>query len=253
VPRREPADDRHRLMGEAPATIEDAARFLHPTTGCWQRLLEPGGLTVACEAPYRWRYPVRVADDRWLELPIRALGSDPQRAVASLIPNQASFPVVRALAEAMTRLARPLDAQAVVGPPTLGMALSPLVAEALGFERYIPLGYSRKFWYRDALAQDVRSLTTPGEGKKVYLDPNQVPLVAGRRVVVVDDTVSNGTTLAAVARLLAAAGADLCGVVVAMRQGTGWQSVAKSLRVPVLGVFDTPRLCWGGDGWYPER
>jgi adenine/guanine phosphoribosyltransferase-like PRPP-binding protein len=230
----------------------DPARFLQPTTDCWQRLLERGALTCAQQPPFRWRYPARLPDGRWLELPIRALASDPDRAVASLIPNQAAFIVVQALAEAMTRLARPLDAQVVVGPPTLGMALSPLVAEALGFDRYVPLGYSRKFWYSDALAQDVRSLTTPGEGKKVYLDPSQVPLVAGQRVVVVDDTVSNGTTLAAVARLLAAAGAELCGVVVAMRQGTGWQSVAATLGVPVLGVFDTPRLRWGVDGWYPE-
>lgn len=228
------------------------ARFLQPTTDCWQRLIERDALECALQPPYRWRYPVALPDDRWLELPIRALASDPDRAVASLIPNQTAFPVVRALAEAMTRLARPLDAQVVVGPPTLGMALSPLVAEALGFDRYVPLGYSRKFWYSDALAQDVRSLTTPGEGKKVYLDPSQVPLVAGQRVVVVDDTVSNGTTVSSVARLLAAAGAELCGVVVAMRQGTAWQSVAASLGVPVLGVFDTPRLRWGGDGWYPE-
>lgn len=241
-------------MSDAGASAGDAtaARFLHPTTDCWQQLLERSALACALQPPYRWRYPACLPDDRWLELPIRALASDPDRAVASLIPNQAAFTVVRALVEAMTRLARPLDAQVVVGPPTLGMALSPGVAEALGFARYVPLGYSRKFWYQDSLSQDVRSLTTPGEGKKVYLDPNQVPLVRGRRVVVVDDAVSNGTTVSAVARLLEAAGAQLCGVVVAMRQGTAWQSVAASLKVPVLGVFDTPRLRWGGDGWYPE-
>lgn len=230
----------------------DAARFLHPTTDCWQQLCAREALSCSLQPPHRWRYPVSLPGGRWLELPLRALASDPDRAVASLIPNQASFTVVRALADAMTALARPLGAQVVVGPPTLGMALSPLVAEALGFTRYVPLGYSRKFWYSDALAQDVRSLTTPGEGKKVYLDPNQLPLVAGRRVVVVDDTVSNGTTLSAVARLLATAGAHLCGVVVAMRQGHGWRSAAEALQVPVLGVFDTPRLRWGGDGWYPE-
>lgn len=242
------------MIGSGPTAAAggDAARFLQPTTGAWQGLLAEDERACEVLPPYRWRYPVRLPDGRWLELPIRALGSDCDRAVASLIPNQAAFPVVRALADAMTRLARPLAADVVVGPPTLGMALSPLVAEALGFERYVPLGYSRKFWYSDALAQDVRSLTTPGQGKKVYLDPNQVPLVAGRRVVVVDDTVSNGTTVAAVARLLAAAGAELCGVVVAMRQGTGWQSVAAALGVPIRGVFDTPRLRWGGDGWYPE-
>ena len=245
--------DAHAAAAAAAAAAGDAAHFVHPTTECWQRLVERDALQCALQPPYRWRYPARLSADCWLELPIRALASDPGRAVASLIPNQAAFAVVRALAEAMTRLARPLAAQVVVGPPTLGMALSPLVAEALGFERYVPLGYSRKFWYQDALAQDVSSLTTPGEGKKVYLDPNQVPLVAGRRVVVVDDTVSNGTTVSAVARLLASAGADLCGLVVAMRQVTGWQSVAASLDVPVLGVFDTARLRWGGDGWDPEE
>ncbi|MFN8774875.1 MAG: phosphoribosyltransferase [bacterium] len=234
------------------ATGEGAGRFLQQTTDCWQRLQAHGELACALAAPYRWRYPVCLPDGRWLELPIRALEAEPDRALASLIPNQAAFPVVRALADAMAGLARPLAPEAVVGPPTLGMALSPLVAEALGFERYVPLGYSRKFWYRDTLAEAVHSMTTPGQGKKVYLDPGQLPLVAERRVIIVDDTVSNGTTLAAVARLLATSGAHLCGVVVAMRQGNGWRSVAEALQVPVLGVFDTPRLRWGGDGWYPE-
>ncbi len=242
------------MTGAAPdARGAGPARFLHPTTECWQRLCTHEALACSLAPPYRWRFPVRLPDDRWLELPLRALASDADRAVASLIPNQASFTVVRALAEAMTALARRLGAEVVVGPPTLGMALSPLVAEGLGFERYVPLGYSRKFWYSDALAQDVRSLTTPGDGKKVYLDPNQLPLVSDRLVVVVDDTVSNGTTLSAVARLLATAGARLGGVVVAMRQGHGWRSAAETLQVPVLGVFDTPRLRWGGDGWYPEE
>src|SRR5690606_217640 len=119
-------------------------------------------------------------------------------------PNQASFPVVRALAAGMAALARPFGAEAVVGMPTLGLAFAPLVAEALGFDRFVPLGYSRKYWYRDELSRLVASLTSPGAEKQVYLDPNQLPLVAGRRVVVIDDTVSSGRTAAVVLELLAA-------------------------------------------------
>ncbi len=224
-------------------------RYIRPTTGFWQRMVERRDLAYSTEPPFRWGYPVQLPDGRWLELPIRQLADDPDRAVASLIPNQASFEVVRSLAQFMTALARPLAAEVVVGPPTLGMALSPLVAEGLGFERYVPLGYSRKFWYREELAQDVRSLTAPGAGKKIYLDPNQVDLIARRRVVIVDDTVSNGTTLASVLALMATAQATVAGVVVAMRQGQGWRDVAQRAGCPVLGVFDTPRLRWTGEGW----
>lgn len=228
----------------------NAQRYIVPTTTFWQRIVARETLSVSIEPPYRYGYPVCLPDGRWLVLPIRQRAGDPDRALASLIPNQASFDVVRTLAGFMTALARPLGAEVVVGPPTLGMAFSPLVAEALGFDRYVPLGYSRKFWYRDDLAQDVRSLTAPGEGKKIYLDPSQVELIAGRRVVIVDDTVSNGTTLASVLALLGRAGAHVVGVVVAMRQGSGWRTVAAGLPdTPVLGVFDSPHLVWCGDGW----
>jgi adenine/guanine phosphoribosyltransferase-like PRPP-binding protein len=223
-------------------------RFIRPTTDFWQRIVTRSELSYSTTPPFRWGFPVELPDGNWLELPIRQMANDPDRAVASLIPNQASFSVARALAGFISELARPLGAEAVVGPPTLGMAFSPLVAEALGFDRYVPLGYSRKFWYRDDLTQDVRSLTAPGDGKKIYLDPNQVALVAGRRVVIVDDTVSNGTTLASVLALMAAAQATVVGVVVAMRQGDGWRAVAQRAGCPVRGVGVPPTRVWVGVG-----
>jgi adenine/guanine phosphoribosyltransferase-like PRPP-binding protein len=234
-----------------------AVDFTRVTTDFWQELLPDsaavtaGGFALA--APYRFGYPAPLADGTWLILPIRKLAGTRDRAVASLIANQASFEVVGALAAHMTGLARPMACDVVVGLPTLGMVFAPLVAAHLGHARYVPLGYSRKFWYDEPLSAAVQSLTTPGQGKRVYLDPNQLPLIAGRRVVVVDDAVSTGGTLAAVIDLLAGLGAEVAGVVVAMRQGNTWRErLGPARSALVAGVFDSPRLVLREDGWWPE-
>jgi adenine/guanine phosphoribosyltransferase-like PRPP-binding protein len=83
-------------------------------------------------------------------------------------------------------------------------------------ERYVPLGYSRQFWYADELSTEVSSITSPGLGlKKVYLDPHQLPLLQGKRIMIVDDAVSSGKTLQAIWNLLEKIGCDIraCGVV----------------------------------------
>jgi adenine/guanine phosphoribosyltransferase-like PRPP-binding protein len=133
----------------------------------------------------------------------------------------------------------------VVGLPTLGLAFAPGVARGLGHENYVPLGYSRKFWYRDAYSVPIRSITTPGEGKRLYIDPLILPRLAGRRVVVVDDVASTGASLGAVAEVLGRLGVAIAGCVVAMRQG------ASEMALPVRSVFQTPRFVRRDDGWWP--
>ena len=177
----------------------------------------------------------------------------PTSAVASLIANQASLAVVDHLGALMGRLARSFEADAVVGLPTLGMAFAPTVARVLGHERWLPMGYSKKFWYDETLATTVRSVTTPGAGKTIYFDPNQLPLLQGRRIVIVDDVVSTAQTLDQVWTLLERLGAVVAGSVVAMRQGTAWrQALGQQRAAAVAGVFDTPRLRLRADGWWPE-
>jgi len=235
----------------------DSDNFTRPTTAYWQAML-PADLRgcedgVRLAPPFRFGYPARLPDGRHLVLPVRKVAGANGHAVASLIANQASFEVVRVLAGFMADLARPLGCEVIVGLPTLGMVFAPLVAEALGHPRYVPLGYSRKFWYDEGLSASVRSLTTPDQAKRVYLDPNQLPLVMGRRVAVVDDAVSTGGTLAAVIDLLERLNVQVAGVVVAMRQGQAWrQHLGPARAALVAGVFDSPRLILRDDGWWPE-
>lgn len=224
------------------------------TTGFWQRITPESEWAGRLGPPYRHGVPVRLGDGAVLELPIRPLRDRPGRALASLIANQASFEVVAQLAGRMVGLARPFNADVIVGLPTLGMVFAAPVAQALGHGRWVPLGYSRKFWYDDALGTPVRSVTTPGHGKWIYVDPHQLPLVRGRSVVLVDDAVSSGETLSQAWSLLERLGADVIGAVVAMRQGSASWEVLGQRRVASLRyVFDSPILEWRTDGWWPAQ
>ena len=145
------------------------------------------------------------------------------------------------------------EPDAIVGLPTLGMVFAAPLARSLGHPRWVPLGYSRKYWYDDALSESVVSITSPDSGKRLYVDPNQLPLLDGRRVVLIDDAVSTGATLVRAWHLLERCGADVLGCAVAMRQGSVWRSTLGPERASrVQGVFDTPLLELGTDGWWPQ-
>jgi adenine/guanine phosphoribosyltransferase-like PRPP-binding protein len=226
--------------------------YTEPTTGYWQELTSEIPARFASVPPFRFGYPVRLPCGRILVLPLRRLPHG-DRAVASLIANQASNSVVAALADHMADLARALDAEVIVGLPTLGLAFASLVAERLAQPRYVPFGYSRKFWYDDALSEPVSSITSPEAGKLLRLDPNLLPLLEGRRVVLVDDAVSTGVTAVAAVRLLQKIGVDVAGMVVAMKQTNRWEMVAAQLPAPpvVRAVYGCPLFERSEDGWVP--
>jgi adenine/guanine phosphoribosyltransferase-like PRPP-binding protein len=224
---------------------------VEPTTGYWQEILSdatpeaapPGGI-------YRFRYPARLPDGRILMLPIRRRPHTPNRGVASLIVNHASFEVVDALAAFMADLARPFEAEVVVGMPTLGLSLAAPMARLLGHRSYVPLGYSRKYWYEDRLSEPVSSITTPQGGRAVYLDPNLIPRLSGRRAVIVDDAISTGSTAVAVLRLLGKTSVRPVGMVFAMSQGGSWTAqLGDEWQGRIRWVFESPLLRAVAGGW----
>jgi len=226
--------------------------FTEATTGYWQEIVATVPSRFSSIPTYRYGYPVTLPDGRFLVLPLRRL-PDGEHAVASLIINQASHDVTAALAAHMADLARPLAADILVGLPTLGLALTSHVAQALGHARYVPFGYSRKYLYDDALSAPVASITSPEPGKYLRLDPNLLPLIQGKRVVLVDDAISTGATAIAAANLLAKLKVEVVGMVVAMKQSNRWQAAMQALpgSLPVRGVYGCPLFRRGDDGWRP--
>jgi adenine/guanine phosphoribosyltransferase-like PRPP-binding protein len=184
-------------------------------------------------------------------LPIRPL-TDGHHALASLIVNQAGFEVLEALAGGLAARLSAVNPDVIVGLPTLGLTLAAAVARKLGHSRYVPLGTSRKFWYLDELSVPMSSITTPDQTKRLYIDPRMLPLVENRRVVLIDDVISSGTSIAAGLSLLAIAGIEPVAIGAAMLQSRRWveQLTALGRHWPdrTVGVFSTPILSKSPDG-----
>jgi adenine/guanine phosphoribosyltransferase-like PRPP-binding protein len=106
------------------------------------------------------------------------------------------------------------------------------------------------------LAVPVQSLTTPDFSKLLFVDPNLVGEIRGKRVLIVDDAVSTGSTMVSALKLLELCGAKVAGIAVAMRQGTKWREAlvdAGGVAIPLAYVFDSPRMKRQGQGWVPEE
>ena len=219
-----------------------------PAHRFWREILAPGTLDVAPAAGFRDRYPATLPDGRQLALPIRERVPG-REALASLIVNQASFAVQDALADALTVRVRAFAPDVVVGVPTLGLGLADGVARRLGHERCVPLGTSRKFWYDEALSAPMVSVTSPGQEKRLYLDPRLRPLLDGARVLLVDDVISTGGSIEAALRVLATASVEPVGIGCAMLQGPLWRErLGSAVAGRTVGVLATPLLGPRADG-----
>jgi len=207
------------------------------------------------EAPsFSTHYPVRLRDGCRLILPLTPLpGGD--KAVALLMSNQTSFVVERHLVARMTDLVRAAAPEAVVGIPTLGLTYARSVAEAVGLPDYVALGHSRKFWYDDSLSEAAVSVTSPDQTKRVYLDPALLTRVRGRRVVVVDDVLNTGGTMASAIRLLKKAQANVVAIVAVLTEGWDWHGTLARIDPGIPGLVHAlghiPIFGRAGSEWVP--
>jgi adenine/guanine phosphoribosyltransferase-like PRPP-binding protein len=209
----------------------------------WQELHAPGTFSIGGD--FTSFYVATLTDGRQLRLPLRPL-ADGEHALASLIINQASFEVLDALAGQLADRLRALDIDVVAGLPTLGLTLASAVAQKLGHKRYVPLGTSRKFWYRDELSVPLSSITTPTQQKRLYIDPRMLPLLENRRVALIDDVISSGTSIVSGLKLLSACSIEPVAIGAAMLQSERWRTALAEAGPQWLertvAVFATPML-----------
>jgi adenine/guanine phosphoribosyltransferase-like PRPP-binding protein len=124
--------------------------------------------------------------------------------------------------------------------------------------RYVPLGTSRKFWYREDLSVPMTSITSPEQVKRLYLDPRMLPLIENRRVLLVDDVISSGRSIAAALDLLTSCGVRPVAIGAAMLQTEAWREKLAAIDPVwpdrVVGVLRTARLKrTAAGGWAPEE
>jgi len=126
------------------------------------------------------------------------------------------------IGKALADRLRPAKPAIIIGAATLGIPVVIEVSRALGLDQYVIAQKSPKIHLGDALVQELESVTSAGK-QRLMLDRRAVPLLAGRRVAVVDDVVATGSSLAATIALARSAGAEIVGAGVILTEGHDWK------------------------------
>jgi adenine/guanine phosphoribosyltransferase-like PRPP-binding protein len=139
----------------------------------------------------------------------------------------------------------PLKPDIIVGAATLGIPVVIEVSRALGLDQYVIAQKSPKIHLGDALVQEVQSVTTASK-QRLLLDRRSVPLLAGRRVAVVDDVVATGSSLAATLKLARSAGAEVVGIGVILTEAHDWKGTLGADSGLVQGLGHIPQFSLAG-------
>ena len=99
-----------------------------------------------------------------------------------------------------------------------GIPLAHEMARQHGDAKYILARKGPKLYMRDIFDVTVRSITTAKE-QRLYLDGADAALMQGKRILVVDDVISTGESLAALEALVEKAGGIICGRMAILAEG----------------------------------
>ena len=99
-----------------------------------------------------------------------------------------------------------------------GIPLAHEIARQAGDNRYILARKAPKLYMKDVFEVSVRSITTARE-QTLYLDGADAALMKGKRILLVDDVISTGESLAALEALVEKAGGNICGRMAILAEG----------------------------------
>ena len=99
-----------------------------------------------------------------------------------------------------------------------GIPLAHEMARQAGDAKYILARKGPKLYMRDIFSVTVNSITTAKE-QKLYLDGADAALMAGKRILVVDDVISTGESLKALEALVEKAGGIIAGRMSILAEG----------------------------------
>ena len=99
-----------------------------------------------------------------------------------------------------------------------GIPLAHEMARIQGNQKYFVARKKPKLYMSGVFESTVNSITTEGE-HKLYLDTADAEIMKGKKILIVDDVVSLGQSLAAVEKLVNDAGGIVCGRMFILAEG----------------------------------
>ncbi|MCB0034091.1 MAG: adenine phosphoribosyltransferase [Anaerolineales bacterium] len=141
--------------------------------------------------------------------------------------------VVKAAAAVLAEKLNDIEADVLVTAEAKGIPLIYEMSALMGLP-YIVLRKTYKSYMGNALSAETESITT-GKKQTLYLDEKDLLLVRGRKVIIVDDVVSTGSTLQGMENVVQAAAGQTVSVAAVFTEGDAdWSHVVALDNLPVF-------------------
>lgn len=108
--------------------------------------------------------------------------------------------IVKAVAPKLASML-PAETEVLLHPEGKGIPLVYEISALTGLPYVVPRK-DKKQWMLDPISSDVKSITT-GKPQKYWLDRRELHKIEGKKVAIVDDVISTGSTLEAMENLVA--------------------------------------------------
>lgn len=162
------------------------------------------------------------------ELPIVQVGPDVAVALLNLLGDTE---LTEAAAEELAKRL-PEEVETLVTPEVKAVPLAHALSRITG-KPYVVARKTEKPYMINPISRQVLSITT-GKPQLLVLDGADIPLIRGRKVAIVDDVVSTGSTLAGLRELIESVGGQVVAVLAVFTEGTPRQDVIALGHLPLF-------------------
>ncbi len=121
-----------------------------------------------------------------------------------------------ACARELLKKAPPYDY--IITAEAKGIPIAHEMARQTGAQKYFLARKAPKLYMTGVFESAVKSITTAKE-QKLYLDTADAELMKGKKILIVDDVISTGESLAALEALVTNAGGIICGRMAVLAEG----------------------------------
>ncbi len=97
---------------------------------------------------------------------------------------------------------RVADCDVLLTAESKGLQLTHCVARELGHDFYAVARKSKKLYIQDGIEVEIESSITTGKAQKLYLSAGDAELLRGKKVGIIDDVISTGSSLYGLERIV---------------------------------------------------
>jgi adenine phosphoribosyltransferase len=139
--------------------------------------------------------------------------------------------IVKAVAPKLASML-PKDTEVLLHPEGKGIPLVYEISAQTGLPYIVPRK-TKKQWMLDPISTDVKSITT-GKDEKYWLDSRERYKMEGKKVAIVDDVISTGSTLEAMENLVASTNGTVVARIAIFTEGDKRDDVTTLAHLPLF-------------------